>query len=100
IHYQVDAEVTFLLTSGGHNAGIVAPPDEPGHSYQVMAKAADAPYVGPDEWAKAAPRFEGSCGPEWTRCLEAGSGERRDAPRMGTGNEGDVRDGPGDYVRL
>jgi hypothetical protein len=35
LHYQVDAEVTFLLTSGGHNKGIVAPPSEQEHSYQV-----------------------------------------------------------------
>jgi polyhydroxyalkanoate synthase subunit PhaC len=100
IHYQVGAEVTFLLTSGGHNAGIVAPPDEPGHFYQVMTKAADAPFVGPDEWVKAAPRFEGSWWPEWTRWLTARSGEPCAPPRMGTGNERDLPYAPGDYVHL
>jgi polyhydroxyalkanoate synthase len=35
IHYQVDADVTYLLTSDGHNAGVVAPPSEQGHCYQV-----------------------------------------------------------------
>ena len=67
IHYQVDADVTFVLTSGGHNAGIVAPPGEEGHFYQVKNKPEDAPYVGPDEWLKAAPRTEGSWWPEWTQ---------------------------------
>src|SRR2546423_11321272 len=58
IHYQVDADVTFLLTSGGHNAGIVAPPGEPGHTYQVNIEKTDAPYIGPDEWRKTAPLVE------------------------------------------
>lgn len=49
IHFQVDADVTYLLTSGGHNTGIVAPPGEQGRSYQVKSKLAVAPYVGPDE---------------------------------------------------
>jgi polyhydroxyalkanoate synthase len=99
IHYQVDADVTFLLTSGGHNAGVVAPPGENGHVYQVMTKAADAPYVGPDEWMKTAPRFEGSWWPEWTRWLAARSGEPCAPPRMGTGNEQNLADAPGEYVR-
>ena len=98
IHYQVDADVTFLLASGGHNAGIVAPPGENGHFYQVMTKVADAPYVGPDEWTKAAPRFEGSWWPEWSRWLAARSGAPCAPPRMGTGNEQNLRDAPGEYV--
>jgi polyhydroxyalkanoate synthase len=100
IHYQVDADVTFLLTSGGHNAGIVAPPGDEGHSYQVKNKPEHAAYVGPDEWLKAAPRSEGSWWPEWTRWLSARSGEPGDPPRIGVGPaDGDsLPDAPGDYV--
>jgi polyhydroxyalkanoate synthase len=98
IHYQVDADVTFLLTSGGHNAGVVAPPGEPGHSYQLMAKGEDAPYVGPDEWLKRAPRFEGSWWPEWTRWLVARSGNPCEPPQLGFGNADRFPDAPGDYV--
>lgn len=99
IHYQVDADLTFLLTSGGHNAGVVAPPDEPGHSYQVMTKAADAPYVGPDEWLKLAPHVEGSWWPELSRWLIAKSGELCDPPPVGFGDIDGLPDAPGDYVR-
>ena len=99
LHYQVDADLTFLLTSGGHNAGVVAPPDEPGHSYQVMTKAADAPYVGPDEWLKLAPHAEGSWWPEWTRWLIAKSGELGDRPPIGSGDIDSLPDAPGDYIR-
>ncbi|WP_426408281.1 PHA/PHB synthase family protein [Bradyrhizobium ganzhouense] len=99
IHYQIDADLTFLLTSGGHNAGVVAPPDDPGHSYQVMSKAADAPYVGPGEWLKLAPHVEGSWWPEWTRWLIAKSGELYDLPPIGYGDIDSLPDAPGDYVR-
>jgi polyhydroxyalkanoate synthase subunit PhaC len=98
IHYQVDADVTFLLTSGGHNAGVVAPPGEPGHSYQVMTKAADAPYVGRDEWLKLAPHLQGSWWPEWTKWLLSRSGDLCEPPRIGLGNVDQLPDAPGDYV--
>ena len=102
IHYQVDADVTFLLTSGGHNAGVVAPPGEEGHSYQVMAKPAEAPYVGPDEWVKAAPKVEGSWWPEWTKWLTAHSGELCNPPQMGVAkvDGSNLPDAPGEYVHL
>jgi polyhydroxyalkanoate synthase len=101
IHYQVDADVTFLLTSGGHNAGVLAPPGEQGHSYQVNTKKADAPYVGPDEWLKTVPLVEGSWWPEWTKWLAARSGKLCEPPRMGVGRAADeiLPDAPGDYVR-
>ena len=100
INYQVDDDVTYLLTSGGHNAGVVAPPDEAGHSYQVSAKKKDDPYIGPDEWLKAAPVVEGSWWPEWTRWLTVQSGEPCEPPRMGAGpaDGHSLPDAPGDYV--
>ena len=100
IHYQVDSDVTFLLTSGGHNAGVVAPPSELGHTYQVMTKGANAPYIGPDQWLKLAPQREGSWWPEWIRWLAASSGEPCEPPRMGGGDVKNLRDAPGDYVHL
>jgi polyhydroxyalkanoate synthase subunit PhaC len=100
IHYQVDTDVTFLLASGGHNAGIVAPPDEEGHFYQVKNKAEDATYVGPDEWLKLAPRTEGSWWPEWARWLTARSGVPSEPPRMGVGpSDGSgLPDALGEYI--
>ena len=98
IHYQVDADVTFLLTSGGHNAGVVAPPSQTGHTYQVMTKLADAPYIGRDEWLEQAPHFKGSWWPEWTKWLVARSGDPCEPPRMGLGNADLLPDAPGDYV--
>jgi len=100
IHYQVDADVTFLLASGGHNAGIVAPPGEPGHSFRTKTEVAHANYTGPDEWLKTVPAVEGSWWPEWTKWLAARSGEPSGPPRMGNGAaESNLPDAPGDYVR-
>ncbi|HEY8334067.1 MAG TPA: alpha/beta fold hydrolase [Tardiphaga sp.] len=101
IHFLVDADVTYLLTSGGHNAGIVAPPDQHGHSYQVRLHRSDAPYIGPDEWLKTAPRHDGSWWLEWTAWLTARSGDLCDPPPMGSGtaDSAALPDAPGDYVR-
>ncbi|MGE9008578.1 PHA/PHB synthase family protein [Leptospira interrogans] len=100
IHFQVDADVTFLLASGGHNAGIVAPPDEEGHSYRVRTKAADANYTGPDEWLKATALVEGSWWPEWTKWLAVHSDEPSNLPRLAIKSAADeaLPDAPGDYV--
>jgi polyhydroxyalkanoate synthase len=101
IHYQVDADVTFVLTSGGHNAGIVAPPGEPGHTYRIKTEVAHATYTGPDEWLNTVTSVEGSWWPEWTKWLSARSGEPSEPPRMGTeaAEAKNLPVAPGDYVR-
>jgi polyhydroxyalkanoate synthase subunit PhaC len=96
IHVFADADVTFVLANGGHNAGIVAAPDEPNHSYQVMTKKTNAPYVGPEEWIKLAPSHEGSWWSEWVRFLTAHSAEPVASPPFEAG--GALQDAPGSYV--
>jgi polyhydroxyalkanoate synthase len=69
-----DADVTFLLTTGGHNAGIVSDPRRTDRSFQVATRAHGEPYVDPDTWAAQTPRKSGSWWPEWQRWLAQRSG--------------------------
>jgi polyhydroxyalkanoate synthase len=100
IHLLTDTAVTFLLTSGGHNAGIVSEPGRKGRSYQVATRAADERYVAPDEWAANTPAHEGSWWPEWVRWLNARSGEPVTPPTIGSDKAGltPICDAPGVYV--
>jgi polyhydroxyalkanoate synthase len=99
IHLLTDTEATFLLTTGGHNAGIVSEPGRDGRSYQVLAKTKDDHYVDPDSWQALAPRKEGSWWPEWVAWLDARSGPMGAPPRMGGVNRvAPACDAPGTYV--
>ena len=102
INLLAEADITFLLASGGHNAGIVSEPGHPGRSYRVMTKRRDDRYVDPDAWLALAPRLEGSWWPEWERWLEAHSGALAPPPRMGAPDAGypALADAPGSYVRM
>ena len=98
INFLANADITYVLTSGGHNAGIVAPPGEEGRSYQVLSRKANDPNLGPDEWIKLAPSREGSWWPEWTRFLVARSGQSV-AVSAGSGQKRpSLGDAPGRYV--
>lgn len=100
IHLLADTDVTFLLTKGGHNAGIVAAPGQAKGSFQVLTRSASGHYVDPDTWTRIAPRFEGSWWPEWTRWLASHSGEPTDPPALGAPAQGypALCDAPGTYV--
>ncbi len=60
IHLLSDAEVTFALTSGGHNAGVVSEPGHPGRSFQIATRAGGERYLDPQLWRAETPMNDGS----------------------------------------
>ncbi|MCX7289769.1 alpha/beta fold hydrolase [Janthinobacterium sp.] len=89
-----DTDVTFLLTSGGHNAGVVSPPGQPRRSYQLATHRHDEPYIDADSWQRDVPRHDGSWWPAWQAWLAARPGALAAPPPMGP----DLGDAPGSYV--
>lgn len=73
IHLLSDTDVTFVLTSGGHNAGIVSEPGHKGRSYQIRTTVHGSAFKTPQQWEKEAKRVDGSWWPEWTAWLKASS---------------------------
>jgi polyhydroxyalkanoate synthase len=101
IHFLAEADITFVLASGGHNAGIVAPPTDSDRHYKIMRKKIDGPYIGPEDWVRMAPALEGSWWPAWVEFLAAHSGPPVAPPafpEVGSG-EAPLADAPGTYVR-
>jgi len=94
VNLFTDADVTFVLTKGGHNAGIVSEPGHAGRSYQVAARHHDDPYLDADAW-RAQARFRGgSWWPQWQGWLAQRSGAPAGPPAMGAA----LADAPGEYV--
>ncbi|HET7364390.1 MAG TPA: alpha/beta fold hydrolase, partial [Burkholderiales bacterium] len=102
LHYLTPAEITFVLTSGGHNAGIVSPPGHPRRHYQLLTTAAFTGQANarndPDRWLAEAPRKEGSWWPSWQEWLRSHSGAPVKPPRMGRPGDARLDDAPGRYV--
>jgi polyhydroxyalkanoate synthase len=95
------ADVTFLLTNGGHNAGIVSAPGHPRRHYRVAGKRTADHYRDPDAWLAEASLKEGSWWPEWAAWLDAHSGVPVAPPAMGAVAAGyrPLGEAPGSYVR-
>ena len=101
VHLFTDNELTFVLTNGGHNAGIVSEPGHHGRHYHVATRAAGGRYVDSDTWLRHATPAEGSWWPAWGSWLAARSARERVAPPgMGAASRGLVPlcPAPGLYV--
>ena len=101
VHLPTNTEVTFCLTKGGHNAGIVSEPGHPRRHYRIETHAKGDTYVDPDTWATVVPVKEGSWWPEWQRWLADRSARTRVAARPpGAADKGlpALEPAPGTYV--
>ena len=100
IHLLTDTDVTFVLTSGGHNAGIVSEPGHPHRSYQLGRRKPGDRYTDPETWEAVMARQEGSWWPAWQIWLERHSGGGVAAPPMGAPDRGypPLGGAPGTYV--
>jgi polyhydroxyalkanoate synthase len=98
IHLLTEADITFVLTSGGHNAGVVSEPGHPGRQFHIARRAPEAHYRGPDEWLAQAESREGSWWPAWWAWLAAHSSARAAPPAMGSKNYPPIEDAPGRYI--
>ena len=97
------SEVTFVLSSGGHNVGIVNPPAGPAAhpqaSYRVASHAAHKAPADPQAWREAAPELAGSWWPCWQQWLgKHSSGHIKASPVAGLMQAGLPVMAPGVYV--
>ncbi len=95
-----DCDLTFVLTKGGHNGGILSEPGHPRRHYRISHRPTGAHYIGPDAWHRQQEAKDGSWWPEWAGWLVAKSSGRRPAPAMGVASKGYgvICAAPGTYV--
>lgn len=100
IHNLTQSELTFVLTSGGHNAGVVSGPEHPRRRHRVHTRKPGDKYIDPDTWLEETPVHQGSWWPQWSQWLDGQMSEEVKPPAMGASRKGlkPLRDAPGEYV--
>lgn len=95
IHLMTKSTITFVLTSGGHNAGIVSEPGHKGRTYSIHEHRKDMPYIDPMNWLNTAKKRNGSWWKGWHHWLiKQDSPDRVSPPDL----DPKLPAGPGKYV--
>ncbi|QFS82575.1 Poly-beta-hydroxybutyrate polymerase [Roseivivax sp. THAF40] len=100
IRLFTDCDLTFALTSSGHNGGILSEPGHPRRHFRIGHRPTGARYVDPDTWFAAHDPVEGSWWTDWVRWLANTSSGRAEPPPMGAPGAGlpPIAPAPGTYV--
>jgi polyhydroxyalkanoate synthase len=94
LNLLVDSAVSFCLTNGGHNSGILSEPGHAGRHYRLGLRRHGARYSGPEAWFERTEPNEGSWWPAWAGWLAEHSGDKRKPKTPGA----TLCPAPGDYV--
>ena len=101
LHLLADTnEMTFVLTSGGHNAGIVSEPGHPRRRYQIRTSYEGETYIDPDTWQQTTPIQQGSWWPAWHSWLSERSFGKNSPPPLGNRTYPPLTEAPGTYVLM
>jgi len=100
LHLMTERDVTFVLTNGGHNAGIVSEPGHSGRYYRIATQKASGAYIDPDTWLEVAEYKIGSWWPEWALWLNENSPNKTEPPTLGSPLNGYpiIGPAPGEFV--
>jgi len=102
LHQYVHGDIEFVLTSGGHNAGIINPPASKKHSsFQHLKRSSGNESLNAQIWLEKAPIEAGSWWPYWLNWLNEHSDSQFDTPKyLGAANSqmNTLGPAPGTYV--
>ena len=86
--------VRYVLSSGGHIAGIVNPPGP-----KAWYETGEDTTTDPEAWRAAGTKHSGSWWQDWTEWSDARAGAHIKPPAMGSRRYPALGDAPGDYVK-
>jgi polyhydroxyalkanoate synthase len=101
-HLLSDLDLTFALTSGGHNAGIIAGSEASKRHYRIARRRSNDCYVDPETWYAQNDEKQGSWWLPWVQWLNSHSGAAVPPPPLGNEAAGyaPLQDAPGSYVLM
>jgi len=95
-----DGDLTFVLTRGGHNTGILSHPGLARRHFHIGRRKPGGRYVDPDSWLARQKPHEGSWWPAWCDWLGVQSSGRIGPPAIGAPARGypPLMPAPGSYI--
>ena len=101
LHLLTHAELTFALTTGGHNVGVVNPPSpESKRRFKLRTRPQGSDYLDPEAFEQTAKEHPGSWWTAWEGWLSAKSSGKVAPPKPGGTAFTPIGEAPGKYVLI